>query len=64
MCVGLGDNDQAILWLQQAAEERGGWLTTLDTLLVFDPLRADPRFQALLRISFPETAAPTRSVSE
>ena len=58
MCVGLGDNDQAILWLQQVAEERGDWLTTLNTLLVFAPLRADPRCQALLRrMHFPETAA-------
>ena len=54
VCVGLGDHDQAISWLQQAVEEREGWLTTLNTSLVFDPLRADPRFQALLKkLNFP-----------
>ena len=43
--------------LEEAAEEREGWLTTLNVLLVFDPLRADPRFQGLLRrTNFPETA--------
>ena len=57
--VGLGDHDQAISWLQEAAEERDGWVPWLNTLLVFDPLRADPRFQALLqRMNFPQTVTP------
>ena len=49
ICVGLGDHDRAISWLQQAVEERDGQLTYLNTLLVYDPLRSDPRFQALLK---------------
>ena len=57
VCVGLGDHDQAISWLQQAAEERDGWMPFLNTLLVFDPLRSDPRFHALLRrMNFPQQA--------
>ena len=59
-CVSLGldEHDQAISWLQEAAEERDGLLPLLNTLPVFGPLRADPRFQALLRrMNFPETAA-------
>ena len=57
VCVGLGDHDRAISWLQKAAEERDGLMTFLNSLLVSDPLRSDPRFQALLqRMNFP--AAP------
>ena len=55
-CVSLGldEHDQAISWLQEAAEERDGLMTLVNTLLVFGPLRSDPRFQALLRrMNFP-----------
>ena len=58
VCVGLGDHDRAISWLQKAAEERDGLMTFVNSFLVSDPLRDDPRFQALLRrMNFPETAA-------
>ena len=53
VCVGLGDREQAISWLQQAAEERDGLMPWLNTLLVYDPLRSDPRFQALLKKMVP-----------
>ena len=49
VCVGLGDHDQAISWLQQAAEERDGLMFHLNTSFLFDLLRSDPRFQALLK---------------
>ena len=57
--LGLGQHEQAIAWLQKAAEERDGMLTVfLNSWFPMDPLRADPRFQALLRrMNFPETAA-------
>ena len=52
-----GDHDQAISWLQQVAEERDGLMTTLNTPSAFDPLRSDPRFQALLKkMNFPASA--------
>ena len=58
VCLGLGDHDQAISWLQHGAEERDGLMTYLNAYFFFDPLRADPRFQDLLRqMNFPSTPA-------
>ena len=52
--LGLGDQEQAISWLQKAAEERDGLLPYSNVWFPFDPLRADPRFQDLLRrMNFP-----------
>ncbi len=57
VCLGLGDHGQAVAWLERAAEERDSMLP-LSYFPSLDPLRADPRFQALLRrLNFPETAA-------
>ena len=45
--IGLGDNDQAMTWLEKAYGERFN-----PSVLIrpsFDPLRSDPRFQELLR---------------
>ena len=57
VCVGLGDHDRAISWLQKAAEERDGLMTFVNSLLVSDPVRSGPRFQALLqRMHFPAEA--------
>ena len=56
ICVGLGEQDQAIAWLDQAYDERAGLLVTLKVQPLLDPLRSDPRFQALLeKMNFPET---------
>ena len=53
----LGESDQAISWLQKSAEERDALLPYLDAWFILDPLRSDPRFQALLRrMNFPEAA--------
>ena len=46
--LGLGDKEQALRWLEQSYQDRAGsdigWIR-VDPLL--DPLRSDPRFQAL-----------------
>jgi eukaryotic-like serine/threonine-protein kinase len=53
--VGLGENDQALDWLEKAYQERFNRLAYLRREPVWDPLRADPRFQDLLRrINLPE----------
>ena len=55
--LGLGDHDQATSWLQEAAEERDGLMANLTTEFAYDPLRSDPRFQAILqRMNFPAQA--------
>lgn len=36
-------------WCEQAAEERRGWVMYLGVHPVVDPLRQNPRFQALVR---------------
>ena len=53
----LGDTDAALDCLERAYDERASMLVSLPSALVWDPLRADPRFHALLRrMNFPETA--------
>ena len=52
--AGLGDKDQAILWLQKAYAEHAVYLVWLKVDPKLDNLRDDPRFQDLLRrMNFP-----------
>ena len=46
--LGLGDNDQVFVSLEQGYEERSNLLQTLKVFPFFDPIRADPRFIDLL----------------
>jgi TolB-like protein/tetratricopeptide (TPR) repeat protein len=47
--LGLGDNDQAFVWLEQAYKEQSNILQFLKVHPYFDPIRGDPRFADLLR---------------
>lgn len=47
--LGLGDQEQALAWLNKAYDERSFWLLWLKVEPKFDGLRADPRFRDLVR---------------
>ena len=47
--VGLGERDQAFVWLDKAFEEGEGRLVGIKVEPQWDPLRSDPRFAELLR---------------
>jgi TolB-like protein/DNA-binding winged helix-turn-helix (wHTH) protein len=44
-----GEKEEALRWLQKAYDERADWIPFLKVDPTLDPLRPDPRFQALLR---------------
>ncbi len=53
--IGLGDKEQAFVWLEKAYHERSYFMTWLKVFPWVDPLRSDPRFQELIRrIGFPQ----------
>jgi DNA-binding winged helix-turn-helix (wHTH) protein/TolB-like protein/Tfp pilus assembly protein PilF len=47
--TGLGENDRAFEALERAYSERAWGMGMLEANPVFDPIRSDPRFSALLR---------------
>jgi tetratricopeptide (TPR) repeat protein len=49
LCVSLGNHAEAIGWLERMYEERNGLLVYLKVEPHFDPLRGEPRFQALIK---------------
>ena len=52
---GLGDMDRTLAWLNTAYDERDGLCPFLDRWPPYDPVRSDPRFQALMgRMNFPQ----------
>jgi tetratricopeptide (TPR) repeat protein len=52
---GLGDKDQAFVWLQKAYHERSGLLVYLKVVPMLDSLRSDPRFRNLAqRLGLPD----------
>jgi TolB-like protein/tetratricopeptide (TPR) repeat protein len=47
--AGLGEFDKALARIEQAIDERDSFIIPIKTYPVLDPLRPDPRFQALVR---------------
>jgi tetratricopeptide (TPR) repeat protein len=47
--LGLGEYDEAFVWLEQAYKEHSPILLFIKTHPYFDPIRDDPRFKDLLR---------------
>ena len=45
----LGEKDQALVWLEKSYEARSAFMSSLYGSAMFDPLRSDPRFTALLK---------------
>jgi len=46
--LGLGENDQAFIWLEQAYKEQSNILQFLKIHPYFNPIRADPQFRDLV----------------
>jgi eukaryotic-like serine/threonine-protein kinase len=46
--LGLDDHQRTLDWMERALEERRGWLAYLRVNPLLDPLRGEPRFQALI----------------
>ena len=47
--IGLGDKEQAFVWLEKAYQERSNYVAYLKVFPILDPLRSDPRFADLVR---------------
>ncbi len=50
IAIGMGENNQALGWLEQAYADRAQMMSELKAEPAFDPLREDPRFADLLRL--------------
>ncbi|MFL5608024.1 MAG: hypothetical protein ACJ8AD_16345, partial [Gemmatimonadaceae bacterium] len=46
--LGLDHHDRALDWAEKAYDERRGWLAYFTVNPLVDPLRGDPRFEALV----------------
>ena len=45
----LGETDSALVWLQHGIDARSSYVALLNSWPVLDPIRHDPRFQALVK---------------
>jgi TolB-like protein len=47
--IGLGEFDEALIWIERAIDDRDSLIIPIKTYPCLDPLRSEPRFQALVR---------------
>ena len=53
--TGLGEKEEALVWLEKEIAERGAWCTVYAVAPELDDLRDDPRFKEMLkRMNLPE----------
>ncbi len=48
LCLGLGEWDDALDWVQKSIDERRGWFIYARVNPIFDPVREHPRFREML----------------
>jgi eukaryotic-like serine/threonine-protein kinase len=54
----LGDKDKAFYWLEKGYEERDGFMSEIAASPMFDSVRSDPRYKALVnKMGFPQAAS-------
>jgi len=58
--VALNENAQAFAWLDKAQAERSAGLIFLKAEPMFDPVRGDPRFEALVHKVIAPKSEPNR----
>ena len=59
-CARVGDKDCVFEWLEKAFQERDDLMINLDADPVFNAIRADQRFQGLVRrVGLPEARPQT-----
>ena len=53
--AGLGDKESAIAWVEKGMQDRSGEMPRIALYSIFDPLREEPRFKAVVRqLGLPE----------
>jgi hypothetical protein len=58
ICIALGDSQRALDWIEDALNDRRGWVAYLRVHPIMDPLRGEPRFNALIeRMKFDAPSA-------
>ena len=58
--LALGEPDEALGWLERARHRRSGWMAYVGVDPRLDPLRAEPRFQALTTSDFADRPSGRR----
>jgi len=58
--IALGDKEKALSWMERTVDERRGWAAYLRVHPIVDPLRGEPRFDAIIeRMRFDSSAGPS-----
>ena len=54
VAVGMGDREAALTWLERGYDEHARWWVARASVPLFDPLRDEPRFKAIVaKMKFP-----------